>query len=133
MNWRGQEKQQCKAVSTSTADAGYNDNYRGWYDVQGCGQCNDYCRWVGNGGAGGDPATKLSHGSSWWSCRLAGSSAPYSSNGYFSSWSRKKCSSQGAVPSLHTLAHDTNTTAHTVMEQEASAGSLASSPAEASS
>tara|TARA_Y100000385_G_C12481964_1_gene379418 strand:+ start:339 stop:461 length:123 start_codon:yes stop_codon:yes gene_type:complete len=24
-------------------DAGYYDKYRGWYDVQECGRCNDYC------------------------------------------------------------------------------------------
>ena len=41
----------CKAVSTSNVDPGYVDAYRGWYDVQGCGQCNDYCRWVGNSGS----------------------------------------------------------------------------------
>merc|ERR1719160_775561 len=87
----------CQPVSTSTADAGYSDAYRGWYDVQGCGQCNDYCRWVGNSGSGGNPETKLSHGSSWWSCRLAGGTAPYSSNGHFTNWSYPKCNSQGAA------------------------------------
>merc|ERR1719201_11133 len=71
----------CKPKSSSNGDAGYVDAYRGWYDVQGCGQCNDYCRWVGNSGAGGSPTLKLSHGSSFWSCRLAGNPAPYSSNG----------------------------------------------------
>jgi hypothetical protein len=86
----------CKAKSTSTADAGYGDNDRGWYDVQGCGKCLDYCRWVGNSGSGGSPHTKLTHGSSWWSCRLAGDSSAYSSKSHFSSWSHKKCSGEGA-------------------------------------
>ena len=45
----------CLPPSTSTADSGWTDNYRGWYDVQGCGKCNDYCRWVGNSGSGGNP------------------------------------------------------------------------------
>ena len=55
----------CKSKSTSTADVGYSDSYRGWYDVQGCGNCNDYCRWVGNSGSGGNPLQKTVHGSSW--------------------------------------------------------------------
>jgi len=86
----------CKPKSTATGDAGYNDGYRGWYDVQGCGKCLDYCRWVGNSGSGGSPQTKLTHGSSWWSCRLAGDSATYSGKGHFSSWSYTKCSGEGA-------------------------------------
>jgi len=87
----------CKAKSTSTADAGYGDSYRGWYDVQGCGKCLDYCRWVGNSGSGGNPETKLQHGSSWWSCRLAGDSSAYSGKSHFSAWSHKKCSGEGAA------------------------------------
>ena len=38
-------EEQCP-ISTSTADAGYVDAYRGWYDASGCGICQDYCRWV---------------------------------------------------------------------------------------
>jgi len=87
----------CKAKSTSTGDAGYADNYRGWYDVQGCGTCLDYCRWVGNSGSGGNPQQKLQHGSSWWSCRLAGDSSTYSGQNHFSSWSHNKCSGEGAA------------------------------------
>jgi len=100
----------CAAVSSSTADAGYADNYRGWYDVQRCGKCNDYCRWVGNNGSGGDPATKQVHGTSYWSCRLAGGSAPFTAAGHYlhansptlnnhttstSLFPYKKCTSQG--------------------------------------
>merc|ERR1712224_207845 len=79
---------------------GYSDSYRGWYDVQGCGKCNDYCRWVGDNGSGGDPSKQLhvSGGSnpSWWSCRLAGSSSNYSPRDQFTSFAHKKCSGQGA-------------------------------------
>ena len=62
----------CKPPSSLTEDPGYSDSYRGWYDVQRCGKCNDYCRWVGGDGSGGDPSIKTRHLSSWWSCRLAG-------------------------------------------------------------
>jgi len=86
----------CKPKSTSTADAGYTDSYRGWYDVQGCGQCMDYCRWVGNSGSGGDPTKKTTHGSSWWSCRLAGDTKAYTAKGAIKSWSLPKCGGEGA-------------------------------------
>ena len=58
-------------------DAGYNDMYRGWYDTRACGSCNDYCRWVGNSGSGGNPAKQTSHdnglgrGRSRWVCQIA--------------------------------------------------------------
>ena len=58
-------------------DAGFVDSYRGWYDVQGCGQCNDYCRWVGNDGSGGDPTKSVRRKTSWWSCRKAGTNQTY--------------------------------------------------------
>jgi len=56
---------------------GHVDEFRGWYDVQGCGQCNDYCRWVGetatDGTGFGDPTTSVRQGNAWWSCKKAGS------------------------------------------------------------
>ena len=67
----------CEAPSTSDRDQGYDDGYRGWYDVQGCGQCNDYCRWVGNSGSGGDPTKSVRRKTSWWSCRKAGTDQTY--------------------------------------------------------
>ena len=67
----------CDAPSTSDGDQGYDDGYRGWYDVQGCGQCNDYCRWVGNDGSGGDPTKSVRRKTSWWSCRKAGTNQTY--------------------------------------------------------
>ena len=89
----------CKPPSTSTSDSGYPDSYRGWYDVQGCGKCNDYCRWVGDGGSGGDPTIKVRHGTgAWWSCREAGSSATYSHPNTYGSWGgHSKCSAKGAT------------------------------------
>ena len=62
-------------ISSGTGDDGYADNYRGWYDASGCGICQDYCRWVGDSGSGGDPSVKTSSGDSFWSCRKAGGKA----------------------------------------------------------
>jgi len=94
-------KPSCHPASTSTADAGWIDAFRGWYDVQGCGKCNDYCRWVGNSGSGGDPKRGiLVKGDSWWSCRLAGGNdrndEVYTGRTYFSSWTLTKCSGWAA-------------------------------------
>ena len=54
-------------------DAGWQDDYNGWYDVRGCGSCQDYCRWEGNGGSGGDPSIKTVHVNglltSSWACQ----------------------------------------------------------------
>ena len=91
-------EEQCP-ISTSTADAGYVDAYRGWYDASGCGICQDYCRWVGNSGPGGDPSKKTTHGSSWWSCRAAKGTAAYTGKTeYGSTFGFAKCSGQGATP-----------------------------------
>merc|ERR1719188_2404397 len=72
-----------KRDSTAKLDEGYDDKYRGWYDVQGCGQCLDYCRWVGYSGSGGNPADQTEKGKSYWSCDLAGSGDPYTAKGHF--------------------------------------------------
>jgi len=87
----------CAPVSSSTSDDGYTDDYRGWYDVSGCGKCNSFCRWVGDAGSGGNPATRVVSGSSFWSCRLAGGSETYSSSTYFKTFPYKKCSGEGAT------------------------------------
>jgi len=76
---------------------GYEDEFRGWYDVQGCGKCNDYCRWVGDSGSGGSPEESQEHGSSYWSCRLAGGESLYSPRGHFDAWGLTKCSDEGAT------------------------------------
>lgn len=42
---------------------GHEDNYAGWYDLQGCGRCNDWCGWFSSDGyfdGGMDP-----HYQSW--------------------------------------------------------------------
>jgi len=56
-------------------DYGYSDNFRGWYDVTGCGAANDYCRWVG-GASRGDPSLRPLHKSAdpavgMWACVLS--------------------------------------------------------------
>jgi len=85
-------------------DPGYNDKWRGWYDVQKCGKCNDYCRWVGNSGSGGDPKIKTKHKikgktKSWWSCWLANAEEGkklYSSNKKWrKSFNYKRCTKEG--------------------------------------
>jgi len=86
--------------SPNNKDDGYNDNYRGWYDVSGCGTCNDYCRWVGNSGSGGDPSLKTSHKKSYWSCRKAGTFETYSGD-YPKPFNFKKCSKEGVIPPQH--------------------------------
>merc|ERR1712080_193542 len=69
-----------KPRQQNIADLGYRPNCgAGWYDVQGQGVKNDYCRWVDNCGCrnsnGGD--------CSFWSCALAGSNKPLSSKGQY--------------------------------------------------
>jgi len=75
-----------KANPISNDDAGYLDMYRGWYDVSRCGKCNDYCRWVGESGSGGDPRVSLVHGLSFWSCRLALLEGKQTPKHYFYEW-----------------------------------------------
>ena len=97
----------CKMNNKSKRkDAGYYDIYRGWYDVQGCGKCNDYCRWVGNSGPGGNPKNKTikkikGKSKSWWSCRLANKKSIYSTR---KKWSKgfnyKKCVKEGQNATL---------------------------------
>ncbi|MDE2097676.1 MAG: hypothetical protein KGL39_10545 [Patescibacteria group bacterium] len=48
--------------ATSIADCGYQDKLHGWFDVQGQGAKNDYCRYIGDGK---------------FICKLAGSNAEY--------------------------------------------------------
>jgi len=103
-------KAQCKPPNPSNVDSGWPDAYRGWFDVQGCGQCNDYCRWVGYGGSGGNPAEKLKihHGnkSSFWSCRLAGDKAAQSPPGHFSTWAFRRCYGKGLPTPSGDLCED---------------------------
>lgn len=100
-----QAAQVCMEPQVPEVGNGYIDDYRGWYDVQGCGKCNDYCRWVGDSNSGGDPKylagsprTNMNHGNSYWSCRLAGSTAPYTGKGHYTTWTLNKCSGKGGSP-----------------------------------
>jgi len=88
----------CMPAMAGNEDEGYADEFRGWYDVQGCGKCNDYCRWVGDCGPGGSPAADVEHGCSWWSCRLAGGSSSKTERGHFRTWGLAKCAERGANP-----------------------------------
>ena len=100
-------RKKCKRKNKSKRiDAGYYDKYRGWYDVQGCGKCYDYCRWVGNSGSGGNPKNKTikkikGKSKSWWSCRLANKKGRYSTR---KKWKKgfnyKKCVREGQVSGL---------------------------------
>ncbi len=58
---------------------GYQDCGEGWYDVQGQGVNNDYCRWLGNCGC------RNEHGGdcSFWSCALAGKKNQLTPKGKF--------------------------------------------------
>ena len=55
----GSDYNLCLPRSPSDEAPGHADAFRGWYDVQGCGFCYDYCRWVGSCGSGGDPTAQL--------------------------------------------------------------------------
>ena len=100
-------RKKCKRKNKSKRiDAGYYDKYRGWYDVQGCGKCYDYCRWVGNSGSGGNPKNKTikkmkGKSKSWWSCRLANKKGHYSTR---KKWKKgfnyKKCVKKGQNSAL---------------------------------
>jgi len=79
------------AQTAPLVDYGVADDYRGWYDTQGCGFCRDYCRWVGTT-SGGDPALSQLVGTSYWSCALAGSAREFTLPSYFDSWNYTKCS-----------------------------------------
>ena len=78
------------------ADPGYDsDIHRGWYDVDGCGTCNQFCRWVGNSGHGPDPSVATVHRDSFWACQTADDEY----NRYFDlPWTAKRCSGPGATP-----------------------------------
>merc|ERR1719310_1522999 len=45
----------CLPKSTNDYDPGWDDAYGGWFDLQDCNGCNDYCRWVNGTGSGGNP------------------------------------------------------------------------------
>jgi len=69
-------------------DFGYPNCGAGWFDVQGQGVANDYCRWVGNCGCRGS--------CSWWSCALAGTTNPYTLRDEYTEYQVSGPFSQGA-------------------------------------
>eukprot|EP00930_Biecheleria_cincta_P003289 TRINITY_DN104213_c0_g1_i1.p1 TRINITY_DN104213_c0_g1~~TRINITY_DN104213_c0_g1_i1.p1 ORF type:complete len:369 (-),score=15.16 TRINITY_DN104213_c0_g1_i1:247-1353(-) len=81
------------AKSTSTADAQGADNCHGWYHLQGCGLCFDYCRRLGNSGSGGHPPDRITMQDSYWSCRPADGSETHAT---YASRSLGKCSGERA-------------------------------------
>lgn len=97
-----QSKGGCMAAVSGAArvDEGYSGvAERGWYDVQGCGRCLDYCRWVGSLHPGTvSPFTTRDLGQSWWSCRLAGTTLAGTPKGYFSDWNYPKGVAEGSRP-----------------------------------
>jgi hypothetical protein len=96
----------CLPVSHSISDPGHDDLYRGWFDIQGCGKCNDYCRWVEGTGSGGDPSVKTDDPATgaFWSCRVAGGDEPYTARGAYTNWTHPKCQAQGAPPDAQVVA-----------------------------
>lgn len=65
---------QIKPRRTDFGDCGYRNTSpsEGWYDAQGQGESNDYCRYVGN-----QPHEPGSH-NNWFACALAGEKWSYS-------------------------------------------------------
>jgi hypothetical protein len=91
-----------KEPKAARTDQGYPDAFRGWYDVTGQGCCNDYCRWVGDSGSGGDPSVQTETGTSWWSCAMAGTDVEYGQRPQNGGWglsgfTATKCSGEGAI------------------------------------
>jgi len=91
-----------KTMRTRRMDLGHLDGFRGWYDVQGCGRCRDYCRWVDRAGSvgrsGGDPANYRISQTAYWSCRLAGTTDTDTEPGKFKMWEHRRCEGEDAVP-----------------------------------
>ena len=53
----GSNRPTCGVRMSSIVQPGYAGPYKGWYDNDGCGKKNNYCRWsFGNNGHGGNPA-----------------------------------------------------------------------------
>mmetsp|Transcript_6300 Transcript_6300/g.9271 ORF Transcript_6300/g.9271 Transcript_6300/m.9271 type:complete len:98 (-) Transcript_6300:180-473(-) len=78
----------CSIVDT-VVGMGYDDEYRGWYDVNGCGVCNQYCRWVGWFGIGGDPFEQIAYESRYWACQTG--TEVYNTDFRGQPWTALKC------------------------------------------
>lgn len=70
-----------QAEGYTIRDSGWENDHTGFYDLEGDGHCNGYCRWIGNSrpptdlhpnGAGTSFAKgRRQYGSSWWSCQVS--------------------------------------------------------------
>lgn len=114
----------CAPPNITDSPQGYIDEFRGWYDTQGCGTCNDYCRWstVKTGitpiefchqsdASGGNPSLATTGISSLatsgcarvWLCTLGGSGSIVSYAGQTFTdtfgWSWKQCRGNSITPS----------------------------------
>jgi len=88
----------CFSPNPSRADDGFpEDAYAGWYSLDGSACCNDYCRWVGDSGPGGDPAITTVMANSYWACRPSS----YTYCTYFTDFAipfaAQRCSGQGVL------------------------------------
>lgn len=74
---------------------GWQDEYRGWYDIRGIGACFDYCTWRGPNRPGGDPRDTMDVGDGrhYWSCMIGDSG--WTKRGAFKSWTWQKCARHG--------------------------------------
>ena len=69
---------------TYLTDLGWVDCGEGWFDVQGQGVKNDYCRWVGKCGCRNERRDEQGGvNCSWWSCALAGAQRQYTDRRQF--------------------------------------------------
>jgi len=90
-----------KPIALSVPKPGIDD-FAGYYDVQRCGTCNDWCGWVGTNidVSPPNPWFKTATDSHYFTCKLAaGYSSAYgiTEKGYFGeSFPYQKCSGKGA-------------------------------------
>jgi len=80
-----------------------DDPFAGYYDVQRCGKCNDYCFWAGpsKDGSGLNPKWHTQTGTDFFTCKLAGgSSSPYGMterDHFGTTFPYTKCQGEGAA------------------------------------
>lgn len=84
------DRESCEEEQRNPLRAGYEDQFRGFYDTKGTGVCSDFCRWVGNSGSGGLPLVTVKQ-SSWWSCISVKGTCQDTPPGYFKGFSFAKC------------------------------------------
>ena len=60
--------------------------------------CVQYCRWIDNSGSGGNPALKLAHGYSYWSCQTSQTDVRTRYDSISSRFQLMRCGGKNAVP-----------------------------------